>query len=225
MTTTYIYALHDPRDNAVKYVGKTVNLKTRMRKYRQPCNRKSQAYLNAWITGLERIGLFPMVSVLEVCEGQSWVEAERRWIAYYRASGAELCNLSSGGEGEAGRVVSADTRAKLSRINTGKVQTSEAKARQIAAQMGRKNSPETRRKLREANRGKAPSPATLKAASETNRQKWATGVYPTPAQQRQREGFIAIRPNQTGYRFTEEQRARLRASQQARRQREVQLGA
>jgi hypothetical protein len=257
---TYIYTLRDPRDRAVSYVGKTVYLKAR---YWDHCHKQvGKAHVNHWLTCLYEKGLVPvMETVEEVSQDGDWVEAERRWIAYFRVSGAQLTNCSNGGEGEVGRVLSLDsrtktartlkghpvsveTRAKLSEAHRlfqankteeereafrakfrGRKQTSEEKAKQVTAQKGRKMSEAFCLKMSKVNRGKRPSEATMKASVEATQRKWNTGIYPTPAQTRQRAEFIALRPDRTGTKFTEEQRARLRASQKARRQREAQLGA
>ena len=43
------------------------------------------------------------MDIIETGSGEGWVEAERRWIAFYRASGARLTNDTDGGDGAPGR--------------------------------------------------------------------------------------------------------------------------
>jgi hypothetical protein len=47
---------------------------------------------------LHSIGLTPLIEAIESGDGE-WEEAEMRWIAYYRASGARLWNTTDGGDG------------------------------------------------------------------------------------------------------------------------------
>lgn len=55
-----------------------------------------------WLFSLLTIGLLPQMEALESGTGDGWQEAERRWIAFYRAKGAALVNGTEGGEGVVG---------------------------------------------------------------------------------------------------------------------------
>lgn len=90
----YIYGLVDPRDDKVKYVGKTVELKERFRTHIREC-RKSNSPKNFWIAHLLLLGLEPELLVIEVCEDSKWKERERFWIAHY----PDLKNCTLGGDG------------------------------------------------------------------------------------------------------------------------------
>lgn len=112
---TFIYGLIDPRNQQLRYVGKTVLAPQRrtdvhrLRARAEPHKRHSMA----WILGLEREGLKPEIEILETIEpGGNWVEAEQFWIAYFRMVGANLCNHSAGGEGQTGVKQSPETIAK-----------------------------------------------------------------------------------------------------------------
>lgn len=113
---TYIYGLVDPRTQQLRYIGKTV---------RQPVRRlathlwqarksKRKRHVLAWFSALEAEGLTPEIVEIEVVAPfGDWEEAEQFWIAYFRFVGADLCNLTIGGEGAPGAVISEARREKL----------------------------------------------------------------------------------------------------------------
>ena len=110
----------------------------------------------------------PVLSIVESGENDwdegAWQAAEQKWIAFYKAAGCNLVNLTSGGEGTVGYVPTAETRARMAAAQTGRKQTPESTAKTAAALRGRKQSPEHIAKLAAVRKGKAPVAATLAAA-------------------------------------------------------------
>ncbi len=98
----YIYALCEPNDaRHVRYIGKTGNLSERYGGHISKALNYAQEgnYPKAhWIRELQRRGLSPVMDVLEICDENSWIEAERAWISYYRAVSDNLTNVADGGE-------------------------------------------------------------------------------------------------------------------------------
>lgn len=127
MSQWYIYSLTDPRDGRIRYVGKTDNLKRRLRHHiHDALHRGEKNHRSNWLYNLVSTGQLPTMSVLESGDGD-WVVAEKKWIATFRAAGLDLVNATDGGEGMEG--ASEETRAKLRAIMTGRVVTSEWRAR------------------------------------------------------------------------------------------------
>lgn len=86
---------------------------------------------------------------------------EIEFIARARAEGVRLVNMSEGGGGRAGCVVSEETRIKLSLIRKGTHHTPEHKAHMAQVMAGRQtNTPEHIARLAEAKRGKPRSEET-----------------------------------------------------------------
>jgi hypothetical protein len=92
------------------------------------------------------------------------VEAEKRWIAEFRAKGAKLTNATDGGEGTPGFHPNTETRKRMSVSQTGRKQTLESTAKTRAALLGRKQSPEHIAALVVTRKGRIPIPAMLAAA-------------------------------------------------------------
>lgn len=117
--TTFIYALIDPRDLNVRYVGKADNPKQRYSHHCHPKARPIRANkrahhltrCGAWVRGLINQGLLPQMVTLEECSMDNWRERERYWIAHHRND--KLTNLTLGGEGLVGYRHTEETRAKL----------------------------------------------------------------------------------------------------------------
>lgn len=101
----YIYGLIDPRNQQLRYVGKTVliphrRLFTHLWRARKQSHKRHSM---AWLLNLEQAGGHPEIIVLEVVPpGGDWVEAEQFWIGYFKMVGADLCNHTIGGEGGTG---------------------------------------------------------------------------------------------------------------------------
>lgn len=157
----FIYGLVDPCTWLVRYVGLTrIGLK-RARQHRMPSRLRAHSYKNSWIKTLFAKGLDYTIVVLE--DGPSDLKAaERFWIAYGRACGWPLTNLTDGGDGANGWRHTADTRAKISTQNKGRKRTPEFKARMSAMKKGRpgrKHTPESKAKIGAANKGR---PSTVK---------------------------------------------------------------
>lgn len=91
-----IYGLTDPRTGALRYVGRS---SSGLRRPRDPHGRRCQN----WINSLKKLGLLPTIIIIQEFDPTDNVDDvlntwERHWIAYYRSKGANLTNLTDGGE-------------------------------------------------------------------------------------------------------------------------------
>lgn len=98
MKTVYIYALLDPDTQEARYVGRTVDMKSRLATH---C---SNSMFNTgrkadWIRGLLSQGKKPFLSSLEACNEKNWREGEKKWITHFKSAGCALLNDKAGGEG------------------------------------------------------------------------------------------------------------------------------
>lgn len=91
-----IYALIDPRDGEVRYIGKAIDSKKRLKTHLRESRRDFPVY--RWIKKLKEIGLSPSVRVEAICSGDDWQNAERAAIAKARADGVRLLNVADGGD-------------------------------------------------------------------------------------------------------------------------------
>lgn len=101
MQKVQIYALIDPRNSQIRYVGKTVNpLSLRLREHiwvsrtnRSKCRRA------IWIKSLTEINLKPEIKLLETVDETDWKAAERKWETDLKAQGFDLLNDAPTGGG------------------------------------------------------------------------------------------------------------------------------
>ena len=92
--TEIVYALADPRDGAVRYVGVTNNLLGRLNEHMRMYG--GNARKNAWLQELVDAHLLPYVVTLEViADEEHWREREVAWIVAYVKAGADLLNDES----------------------------------------------------------------------------------------------------------------------------------
>lgn len=120
MRKIYIYAIKDPRDYQIRYIGKTVDIKRRFKNHMQPSYLKGNTYKNNWIKKILNEGLQPIFEVVEECSEDKWEERERFWISYYREIGFNLTNMCDGGEGGHGAVRTENFKLNLSKKRKGK---------------------------------------------------------------------------------------------------------
>jgi hypothetical protein len=125
---TYIYGLVDPRSNEIKYIGKSLDAKSRLVKHLYEASRidrKTAAQpKNKWIRSLLENGLTPTLTILEkVLEDGDWVKAERKWILFGRTQQWNLVNISKGGEGLRGASINfpEEAIALLGKVSDGEV--------------------------------------------------------------------------------------------------------
>lgn len=112
----FIYELLDPRSKEIRYVGKTNNPRRRYSQHLY-CSKynKRTSHCVRWIKSLLDIGLEPILEIKEEFNNESeCFVREIELISEYRNNGVRLTNLTDGGEGQSGRVVSEETRKKIS---------------------------------------------------------------------------------------------------------------
>jgi hypothetical protein len=149
-----IYVLKNPRTQEVRYVGWTKrSINARMRDHISHARRKHGTHRDRWILSLLSIGLDPLVEVLESGEGAGWADAERRWIAFYRASGARLVNATDGGEGVAGW---GTAKQRSERARRGRARLTPKQLSAIAATANRGTHEELSARSRQGQLGRTP---------------------------------------------------------------------
>lgn len=156
MRSNLIYGLMDPRTQRVRYVGKSTTGLTRPKSHQCPSLlARDKTHKGNWIRKLRVEKLSYVVVVFETVDDKTRLAAaERHWIHVLREAGQDLTNLTDGGDGPVGRVVTEETRRKISLANTGKKHPHSAEHRRKIgdATRGRRLSAETRKKISAAMR-------------------------------------------------------------------------
>ncbi len=180
-----IYGLFDPRTGALRYVGKAADPEVRLREHLLRARKGGRVHLDCWLRLLLHEETAPQMQVLErVPEDVAWQDRERFWISYYRERGADLLNLTDGGDGLSGCPLA--TREKMAAAKRGRVASEATRAKmreshrhrdntQIrAAAVSRRGVPlteETKAKLSAGKRGRTPHENTRRAVSEANKRR------------------------------------------------------
>lgn len=114
----------------IRYVGWSGMPKRRLRRHINDAVKFKTSYLHRWIVTLLARGQKPVMDILENGNGDGWGECERKWIAFYRASGSILTNLTDGGGGMLGYRKSADqiARAAMAKRRTEAAKTQEQRS-------------------------------------------------------------------------------------------------
>ena len=126
----YVYKHIRPDTNEVFYIGIGV------KKQRINSDRSRNIL---WRNIVNKCGI-----IREIIEDNlTWDEAvirEKYWISYYGRKNNKtgvLCNMTDGGEGSYGRVLSDETKKKISESNRGKIMTEEQKRKISEGNMGK----------------------------------------------------------------------------------------
>jgi hypothetical protein len=82
-----IYALVDPRDMTVRYVGQSADRARRLSGHLSANPTAGNPAKLAWIGELRRAGLAPLMVDLERCAPESSADSEERWISRFGARG------------------------------------------------------------------------------------------------------------------------------------------
>jgi len=147
--TVSIYALVDPRDGRVRYVGKTEKtIEHRLKQHLN--NRKDKTHKQNWFDSLFALGLKPSIVLIEKVSKRNWERNERYWIKYYNDRGFALTNSTPGG----GDIpITDEIRKKMSESAKKKIFTEEHRRNMGNARRGRTHTEEAKRKMRESKLG------------------------------------------------------------------------
>ena len=148
--TQYIYALVDPRDDAIRYVGKSYRPERRLREHIKEARDGNKTHRCNWLRELGREGVKPEMVLIEACTIDTWADREGFWIGEI-GKFANLTNMCAGGEGTSFH--SEETKQRCREVNTGKVMSAETRQMLRQANLGRKHSPEQTAKQAASKRG------------------------------------------------------------------------
>lgn len=128
--TVAIYALRDPRNAHILYVGKSINPSRRYAKHCQGHHIGTAT----WVMELAGLELRPELVILEETDQEHWPERERYWIEFYSRD-REVLNRVAGGWG--GTEPKPSTRRKMAAAHRGKPLPESAKQKLSAYWKGR----------------------------------------------------------------------------------------
>jgi hypothetical protein len=98
----YIYALIDPRNDEIRYIGKTIYPKKRLSLHISECKRDDVIhYRSNWIKKLLNLDMKPLLRILKVCSLSEFEKYEMYYIDLYKEN--RLTNSDETGQGNIGR--------------------------------------------------------------------------------------------------------------------------
>lgn len=135
------------------YCGKTVaTVARRLGKHRSTAPKKLHWPISSWILACGSHIRFEIVEIVPAYG--DWSEAERLWIRKIRLVFPGGANVTDGGDGAPGNVLSAAHRAKLRAANFGKKRPPEFCAKMSLINAGKTLSPEHRAKIAASSKGR-----------------------------------------------------------------------
>lgn len=139
MGKVYIYGLIDSIKMELKYIGKSINPKTRYRKHLQDSNKKI-SYKDKWIQSLLEKKHKPELVIIDEVDELDWDFWEKHYISYFKFIGCKLTNISEGGENPPsaiGRKWTPEQLKRISESNKGKKRSEETKKNISLAKKGK----------------------------------------------------------------------------------------
>jgi group I intron endonuclease len=215
--TTFIYGLFDPRNAALRYIGKSNNPHKRLKEHisESSPSKYTKRYVTRWIRQLLDEGLKPAIEILEECSIDTWEQAERAWIADCKRYGLKLTNTTSGGDGVHDpppevRAKMASMKGKNPWLGTegwmkGKKHSEETKEIMRQKATGRPRTEEERRKLSESKKGKS---TWVKGQHLTEEHKRKIGLANSGKKPTQ-EAIAKRLEKMKGYKHSEEHRQKI----------------
>lgn len=151
-----IYALRDPRDGSVRYIGKAEDPAKRFRQHLQAGQlMRYQSRKNSWLKSLLTQGFEPELDILDRVPADRANAAECQWIDFYRDfEGDRLTNGTLGGDG--GAITDPEARARVRAAHVGKVISLETRAKTSASLKAHCSAPAARERLRSISNGQPP---------------------------------------------------------------------
>lgn len=156
--TPYVY-LHCSPDGIPFYVGKGVGERYKLSKTRNQHHKNKVAKI-----GRDNV----LIGKIECSTNENSLSLEVGIIACLKRMGIKLTNLTNGGEGTVGRVVSDETKLKMSNSSKGIVFSEEHCKRIAMARVGVKLSETHKLKISESNKGRKMSANTKAALLKSN---------------------------------------------------------
>ena len=140
---TYIYILIDPRNNDIRYVGKSDNPLVRLNEHIRKSENKI-TYKNNWIRSLIKNGVKPKLNIIDEVPLEEWGFWEQYWIEQFKMWGFKLTNIANGGVGgNLGDIVN----KKISKALKGRKISKESKDKMSISSIGKKHSEGTKNKM------------------------------------------------------------------------------
>lgn len=154
----FIYALVCPSTKAIRYIGKTKNLKSRLSAHIAKAEGfHTNNHCANWIRSILDVGLNPeMLVICGVPDDGDWQQVESRVIAQYRSMGHDLTNLTSGGDGFHDMPSEIVAKRVVSRRKT--LSDPVRRAAFVKATSASRNNPEVRKKQSDARKARWADP-------------------------------------------------------------------
>jgi hypothetical protein len=99
MNTKFIYTLSDPNTGLVRYIGKTNNIKNRLKRHLNNNSLSTTTKKNNWIISLLRNNLIPIIEVLDEINSEEIDFYEKFYISLFKSWEFDLLNGTDGGDG------------------------------------------------------------------------------------------------------------------------------
>jgi len=158
-----IYFLKHPLTKEIRYVGKTNNPTRRFIQHTYTARHKTRkSHCCSWIGSLLKDNQMPVMCIVNWFNSEEDCNnAEKLIIENFKKTGINLTNLTDGGEGQCGRIMSEETRKKISesKLKSGKPWKGKKRPPEIGIKIsltktGKKFSIEHRKKLSDAKKGR-----------------------------------------------------------------------
>jgi group I intron endonuclease len=122
MELVYIYGLVEKEKNVLRYIGKTTNLKRRLKRHISE-RFLHNSYKDRWIRKLVDTNKTIDVIILDEVPKTDWQYWEKFYISYYKYIGCQLTNGTNGGDqppSTKGRKHTEESKLKMSKTKKGK---------------------------------------------------------------------------------------------------------
>lgn len=208
-----VYGLFDPRSMELRYIGKVeyTSIPKRVAQHVFAAKQGKSWPSSEWVRALLATGVRPKAIVLSSGVGEGAGLEEIRLIAMYREIGAQLTNITDGGEGCTGWKATAVQKERNSARQRGRTLSVEHREAISRGGMGKKASEQHKANISKALKGRVFSDEWRKNISLSH-----AGRKYGPMSEEQKE---KISRAQKGRVFTAEHRARISAAARNRKKR------